>query len=100
MEQELIEFMLFEFLSTAFNLIPLNFWEPVKVSLNNSQIDDLNNIKIIEECLICYETCSKFKEMSCCKNKICISCTKKWFNNESVFCPFCKHDLRIHFKKT
>ena len=80
MDNNVLEFMLLEFLSATFILMPIDFWEPVKVSLSNSQINNLINLNIFEECTICYESCQKFKEMSCCKNKICISCTKKWFN--------------------
>lgn len=94
MDNNVLEFMLLEFLSATFILMPFDFWEPVKVSLSNSQINNLVNLNIFEDCTICCDYQSKFKEMSCCKNKICISCTKKWFN-ESVYCPYCKQDLRI-----
>ena len=73
--------------------IPEDFWEPVKVTLSNNVINSMKELHQTNECTICSDTKDLFKEMPCCKNKICDECTIKWFN-ESVCCPYCKKDIR------
>jgi hypothetical protein len=80
------------------NAIPDDFWEPVRVTLSRSEISSLKNINISEDCVICSETKSNFKQLNCCKQKMCDTCTIKWFN-ESVNCPYCKEDLRTYLNK-
>lgn len=79
--------------------IPDDFWEPVKVTLSNKIIDSMKKINEKDECIICSEDKNVFKEIPCCKNKMCNECTIKWFN-ESVCCPYCKKDIReVDLKK-
>jgi hypothetical protein len=74
--------------------IPDSFWDPVIVCLSDKQIDLMENVLFEEkECFICKDTKNIFKKLGCCDNKICLDCTKIWFN-KSVFCPFCKKDQR------
>jgi len=71
----------------------LGFWNRVKVCLSDEEYFNLQNIEGNDNCVICIDTANKFKKLRCCKNKICIECSSNWFN-ESVYCPFCRHDLR------
>ena len=89
-----LELLLVEYLISSLN----DFWEPVKVVLSESELNTFKIINSHDECTICYESCLKFNEMTCCKNKICTNCTKDWFNR-SVYCPYCKQDLRDYLKK-
>jgi len=90
---QLIQHALLQYLITS--MIPDDFWEPVKVILDESQIKKLNVIECTQDCIICSDTCHLFVELNCCKNNICMDCTTKWFN-ESVNCPYCKTDLRTY----
>jgi len=74
-------------------LIPPDFWDPVKVSLSSKQIESISSFSYTDECAICFDSKDNFKFLSCCRNRICDSCTLNWFN-ESVHCPYCKADLR------
>ena len=102
MEQALLDILRNDYLSDFYIsteiLYQLNnnnrsFWDPVIVCLSTDQINKLVNVVSNEECIICSEPKNYFKEVSCCKNKICDPCCNKWFSS-SVKCPFCKHDLR------
>ena len=73
--------------------VPDNFWDPVPISLNISQIHDIPDIIETQECIICYENHLNFKKVRCCNNLICNSCAYEWFSS-SVKCPYCKYDLR------
>ena len=80
----------------VFNLIePLDFWDPVIVSLSIQQIDNLEYIynSVLLECIICNDLKKEFRKVGCCNNNICYDCTDKWFSL-SVYCPFCKKDQR------
>ena len=83
----ILENMLLEY------LIPPDFWDPVKVSLSNKEIQSIQSLPVTDDCSICFESQDNFKFLYCCRNKLCDSCTVSWFN-ESVFCPYCKADLR------
>jgi len=90
-ERDHLENVLLEYLTD-------DFWEPVKVTLSGSEINELNTVNISEDCVICSETCNIFVVLNCCNQKICISCSERWFN-ESVNCPYCKTDLRTYLNK-
>ena len=73
-------------------VVPPDFWDPVKVT-----VSDDKKFKFVDEsweCFICREERTKKTEMECCKQALCDSCVKNWFNKESVKCPFCKKDIR------
>ena len=72
---------------------PESFWDPVIVSLNEDIINS-GIIDLSEECTICNTDNTKFKSLPCCNNVMCKECNDYWFNM-SVYCPYCKHDLRI-----
>ena len=90
-DENILNALLIEYLYDE--LIPSDFWEPVKVCLTCSQIEQIPNVSIQEECVICTNNHHNFKQLNCCKNNICLDCAIKWFN-ESVMCPYCKQDLR------
>lgn len=92
-ERDHIENVLLEYLTES--LIPDDFWEPVKVTLSESQINQLNIVEITDDCIICSEINSTFVNLNCCNQKMCTSCSSKWFK-ESVNCPYCKMDLRTY----
>ena len=69
-----------------------DFWDPVVVPLPEGILPNSVNI-INKECTICSEDFSKFIILQCCNNEICQECSIKWFNL-SVYCPYCKKDLR------
>ena len=73
--------------------IPDDFWDPIIVHLSEEHINNMKTVIQETECIICNESRSVFKQVSCCKNCICTFCTENWFNT-SVYCPFCKHDQR------
>ena len=84
---------IYDYLVTTIE-VPETFWDPVIVCLTNKQMDLMKIIECEEiECFICKDNKNKFKETSCCHNKICVECTEIWFH-KSVFCPFCKKDQR------
>jgi hypothetical protein len=87
------EDLLDHLMNAEYTFIPEDFWEPVKVNLNENEINSLKVCNENNDCIICSENKDTFKEMSCCKNKMCKECTQKWFN-ESVYCPYCKRDIR------
>ena len=90
-ERNEFEQYIYEFLVTP--IISDSFWEPVKVVLPDHCKNKLIQVYGQSECIICRFDKLFFRELSCCKNKMCSCCINKWFN-ESVKCPFCKHDLR------
>jgi hypothetical protein len=71
---------------------PESFWDPVIVSLNEDIINS-GIIELSEECTICTNNNIYFKTLPCCNNVLCVECNINWFNI-SVYCPYCKHDLR------
>ena len=71
---------------------PESFWDPVIVSLNEDIINS-GIIELSEECTICNNNNTHFKRLPCCNNVLCVECNINWFNI-SVYCPYCKHDLR------
>jgi hypothetical protein len=83
----------FLFFYHQYFLVPDDFWEPVKISLSKEQIDNLKNNNIDEDCSICLDSKTAFKILECCRNKICVLCAKNWFNI-SIYCPYCKQDIR------
>jgi len=92
-ENYIYENYIYDYLVTTIE-VPETFWDPVIVCLTDNQIDLMKIIECEEiECFICKDNKNKFKEISCCHNKICLECTKNWFHR-SVFCPFCKEDQR------
>jgi len=70
-----------------------DFWDPVIVSIPDSQIAQFEEIIISDECLICTCEFNKFKKLPCCKKYICNNCSYKCFG-QCVKCPFCKKDIR------
>ena len=73
-----------------------SFWDPVIVNLNQEQIQSvciMETLDQLTECSICITDRELFKRVKCCKQLICIDCADNWFN-KSVFCPYCKKDLR------
>ena len=66
-----------------------DFWEPVKIQLKK----ELKSINITDTCVICTDLQHEFKIVDCCNQKLCSSCSKKWFD-QSVKCPYCFQDLR------
>lgn len=75
--------------------IPDDFWEPVNVGLKHELKTETYDS--VYECLICCCEKKSFKKIECCNNKICIECCSHWFE-KSVYCPFCKKDLRQIFE--
>jgi len=72
-----------------------SFWEPVKVILNVDQLDSLKEVYIENHnCPICMENLFYFNNLDCCNQVLCTDCSFKWFGYESVYCPFCKCDIR------
>ena len=94
-ERNTYEQELYDFLINPLILIPQDdpFWDPVVVSLNDSQINELKVVEKEAECLICTNVSLNFKKVNCCNNDICSDCIFTWFS-KSVKCPFCKQDLR------
>lgn len=76
--------------------IPESFWEPVTIRLSNQEIQGLEKLTRELECLICKDNKQTFNKLRCCNKKMCCECVNNWFTR-SVFCPFCKHDLRTLF---
>lgn len=89
------EDLLDHLINSEYTFIPDDFWDPVKVILNENEINSLKLSNEKNECVICSDNKESFREMSCCKNKMCEECTEKWFN-ESVYCPYCKSDIRLN----
>jgi hypothetical protein len=87
------EVQVYDYLVNPFLLMPDNFWEPVKVCLKPHQITELTEVVIQENCIICADDTEFFREVKCCKNKLCHGCAERWFS-ESVKCPYCVRDLR------
>jgi len=75
--------------------IPDDFWEPVKVNLPEYYIDNFEYIKNenISECFICAQNVYNIYILPCCDKDMCKECVYRWFG-ESVFCPYCKADIR------
>ena len=69
-----------------------DFWDPVVVPLPEGILPNSVNI-INKECTICSHDSNEFIILQCCNNEICQDCSIKWFNL-SVYCPYCKKDLR------
>lgn len=94
LERQYFENRVYDYLVTSpFLFVPEHFWDPVKVSLTDEQINTFVELNQEDECIICTTNHNTFRELKCCKNKLCIECTNKWFH-ESVKCPFCVKDLR------
>ena len=72
------------------NVIPEDFWEPVRISFD---INNLLDNYIYNECSICISNSNRFKIMKCCNQLMCAICADKWFIL-SVMCPYCNRDLR------
>ena len=88
------ENQLYDFLVTPILFIDESFWEPVRVCLTVEQIESLPEVELEnKECMICKETLFLFNNLVCCNQLMCIECSFKWFEC-SVFCPYCKQDLR------
>jgi len=88
-ERNIFELQVYDYLVNPY-MVPNDFWEPVKVSLDISQ---LNQMSIKDNCIICTNDSNFFRELKCCKNKLCNGCAERWFS-QSVKCPFCVQDLR------
>jgi hypothetical protein len=74
--------------------IPPDFWEPVKVTANDSIKFDFEDTEIQWDCTICCEKRDKKTRLKCCNQYLCDSCIENWFKKESIKCPFCKKDIR------
>jgi hypothetical protein len=73
--------------------LPDDFWEPVKVGLDSTKLDQLETLIKNQDCFICCDSRQAFIPLPCCKHELCTECSVKWFM-DSVFCPYCKQDLR------
>ena len=69
------------------------FWEPVKVGLPENLLNEIKIIKIINDCNICTENKELFCKLECCNTDLCQDCVNNWFKI-SVYCPYCKKDIR------
>ncbi|MDA9846596.1 RING finger protein [Flavobacteriaceae bacterium] len=79
---------------TVVPIVPPDFWDPVKVTVSDSENKKFEFVDESWECFICREDRTKKTEMKCCKQALCDSCVENWFHKESVKCPFCKKDIR------
>ena len=84
---------LYDYLSRTIEPIILNesFWEPVRVNYKHTK--ELNDIIGEDTCCICTDKHLNFKQLHCCKQKMCNGCSYTWFDN-SVKCPYCFQDIR------
>lgn len=73
--------------------IPDDFWEPVKVGLDKIYIDNFEILHSNCDCFICTNYVDYVIILPCCNKEMCITCINRWFK-ESVFCPYCKTDIR------
>lgn len=76
-----------------FSGIPEDFWDPVVVSLSETQIYSLKRKLKKQNCTICSDDVYNYKVLPCCKNDLCLDCTSSWFS-KSVKCPYCNQDVR------
>ena len=93
LQRNIFEVQIYDYLVNPYLAVPNDFWEPVKVCLDPYQLSKLNQLSIQDNCLICTNDYSIFRELKCCKNKLCNGCAEQWFSR-SVKCPFCIQDLR------
>ena len=93
LQRNLFEIHVYDYLVNPYVLVPDDFWDPIKVGLKPHEMLHLNEVIVHDNCVICTDNSDLFREVNCCKNKICNSCTERWFS-ESVRCPFCAQDLR------
>jgi hypothetical protein len=72
-----------------------SFWDPVIVRLDEDLIEDIpiTSFHKGEDCTICTLRFFHLKQLPCCNNTMCTSCSVTWFRR-SVFCPYCKGDIR------
>jgi len=70
-----------------------SFWDPVVVHLTSQQIENIQTVDINQECSICNVEKGVFKKVHCCNNVLCVDCCTSWFLT-SVYCTFCRGDLR------
>lgn len=68
------------------------FWEPVKVTLDKSQLKFDKGSTYT--CGICMGRKRVRYTLRCCEGDICKYCSINWFTSESVCCPYCRKDLR------
>lgn len=73
-----------------------DFWEPVKVTVSEEVFRLIFRFKRCSvECPLCCETeKGRRTSLPCCDAKICKECAERWFTKESVFCPYCRKDIR------
>ena len=90
LERAQFEDHIYDLLVSPLNLIPEEFWEPVRISFD---INHLTDNYIYNECSICLSNSNRFKIMKCCNQLMCAICADKWFKL-SVMCPYCNRDLR------
>ena len=93
LDRTLFEIQVYDYLVNPILFISEDFWDPVKVGLTHDDISKCSEVLLNDNCIICTNDCNAFREVRCCKNKLCMECTDKWFS-ESVRCPFCIQDLR------
>ena len=96
-ERNQFEQQLYDFLVSPM-LLPQqdsSFWDPVVVNLDPPTLQQVSieTIKEPTECSICITDRTAFKRVKCCNQLICNECAVQWFN-KSVYCPYCKQDLR------
>ena len=72
-----------------------SFWDPVVVHLTSQQIENIQTVNLNQECSICNVEKDSFKKVQCCNNVLCVECCTSWFLT-SVYCTFCRGDLREH----
>jgi hypothetical protein len=78
-----------------FNTVRSSFWDPVIVHLTSQQIENIQTVNLNQECSICNVEKDSFKKVHCCNNVLCAECCTSWFS-KSVYCTFCRGDLRNH----
>ena len=74
------------------NIIPDEFWEPVKVTVD---IKDMKFKYKIFKCPVCCQNRRKILLTNCCDGEICKKCAVKWYTECHVTCPFCRRDFRV-----
>ena len=98
LERANYETELYDFLVSPLIVVPQtnsSFWDPVVVCLNQDQLQLASVATTCEltECAICITDRQVFKKVKCCNQLICTQCANDWFI-KSVYCPYCKRDLR------
>ena len=68
-ERQTFEDEIYDLLVSPLLFISEDFWEPVKVSLSEQQINKMKHINNCVDCFICKIEQTNFKILDCCKNR-------------------------------